>query len=90
MAGPSSLHESKGFNFKLDEVKETKPMLPIFPQTPSEVKKTVPIFALNSKGSYYVPMSLDVSLIGEQPEEACPILHPITISVNWQVSWNFS
>ena len=85
VAGSSSLYVSKGFNFKLDEGQETKPMFPIFPPTLSEVKKTVPIFALNSKGSYYVPMSLDVSLIGEQPEEACPVLHPITISVNWQV-----
>ena len=48
----------------------------------------IPIFALNSKGSYYVPMSVDVSVIHPYmnlyKEETCPVLHPVTISVNFQ------
>lgn len=49
----------------------------------------VPIFALNAKGSFYVPMSLDLSVISPYlsllSEESCAVLHPVTISVNFQV-----
>ena len=50
--------------------------------------QSIPIFALNSNGSYYVPMSVDISVIHPYmnlyKEETCPILHPVTISVNFQ------
>jgi hypothetical protein len=50
----------------------------------------VPIFALNAKGSYYVPMSVDLSVIAPfmalYTEETYSVLHPVTISVNFQVS----
>lgn len=49
----------------------------------------VPIFALNSSGSYYVPMTVDVSVISPflhlYKEKECSVLHPVTISVNFQV-----
>ena len=54
---------------------------------------SVPIFALNSRGSYYVPMTVDLSVISPfmslYREENCPILHPVTISVNFQVLLQF-
>nr|CAG4641358.1 EOG090X0J7Y [Eulimnadia texana] len=48
----------------------------------------VPIFALHPQGSYYVPLSLETSLVlpllENIPEgSAMPILHPISISVNF-------
>jgi len=50
----------------------------------------VPIFALNSSGSYYVPMTVDVSVISPflhlYKEKECSVLHPVTISVNFQTS----
>jgi len=54
----------------------------------SQQSLSVPIFALNSRGSYYVPMTVDLSVISPfmslYREESCPILHPVTISVNFQ------
>jgi len=48
----------------------------------------VPIFALSTKGSYYIPMSLDSSLLGSlQPlvltEDSSGPFHPVTISVKF-------
>ena len=52
--------------------------------------ENVPIFALHPKGTYYIPMSIELSLIGSlfNPPSADPaneeaILHPVTISVNF-------
>jgi hypothetical protein len=49
----------------------------------------VPIFALNAKGSYYVPMSVELAVIAPfmalYTEETYSVLHPVTISVNFQV-----
>jgi hypothetical protein len=59
------------------------------PTTPAP-SQTVPIFALNSKGSYYVPMSVDIGVIRPYmslyTEDSCPVLHPVTISVNFQAA----
>jgi len=58
---------------------------PTFPHPPPQ---TVPIFALNTKGSFYVPLSIDLALLApflhlfsEPPPGP---LHPITISVNFR------
>nr|CAG4642934.1 EOG090X0J7Y [Evadne anonyx] len=52
--------------------------------------ENVPIFALHPKGTYYIPMSIELALIGSlfNPPSADPateeaILHPVTISVNF-------
>ena len=52
--------------------------------------ENVPIFALHPKGTFYIPMSIELGLIGSlfNPPSADPaneeaILHPVTISVNF-------
>jgi len=57
---------------------------------PKPLCQPVPIFALNSKGSFYVPLTLDLSLLTPflpllTEEEAGPF-HPVTISVNFRTS----
>ena len=57
---------------------------------PKPLCQPVPIFALNSKGSFYVPLNLDLSLLTQflpllTEEEAGPF-HPVTISVNFRTS----
>lgn len=47
---------------------------------------TVPIFALNQNGSFYVPLTIDNALIAPIMaglSEMSPVLHPISISVNF-------
>ncbi|KAG0700244.1 Transcription factor cwo [Chionoecetes opilio] len=47
---------------------------------------TVPIFALNQNGSFYVPLTIDNSLIAPIMSgitDTSPVLHPISISVNF-------
>ena len=47
----------------------------------------VPMFALSTKGSYYIPMSLDSSLLGSFlpliTEDSIGPFHPVTISVKF-------
>jgi hypothetical protein len=66
------------------------PIHPAVCRSPSRAPPPVPIFALNAKGSYYVPMSVDLSVIAPfmalYTEETYTVLHPVTISVNFQVS----
>ena len=55
---------------------------------PKPLCQPVPIFALNSKGSFYVPLTLDLALLTPYlplltEEEAGPF-HPVTISVNFR------
>jgi len=55
---------------------------------PKPLCQPVPIFALNSKGSFYVPITLDLALLTPYlplltEEEAGPF-HPVTISVNFR------
>nr|CAG4649843.1 EOG090X0J7Y [Scapholeberis mucronata] len=51
--------------------------------------ENVPIFALHPKGAFYVPMSVELPLIqglfnsAPTSENAQPLLHPVTISVNF-------
>lgn len=57
----------------------------------SQPVENVPIFALHPKGAFYVPMSVELSLIralfnpasSTSSENAQPLLHPVTISVNF-------
>lgn len=55
----------------------------------SGVPENVPIFALHPKGAFYVPMSVELPLIQglfnlpSSTENAQPLLHPVTISVNF-------
>ncbi|XP_050716877.1 transcription factor cwo-like isoform X2 [Eriocheir sinensis] len=47
---------------------------------------TVPIFALNQNGSFYVPLTIDNALIApimSGLSDMSPVLHPISISVNF-------
>ena len=53
---------------------------------PSPAGSRVAIFALHPKGSYYVPMTLDERLVSSKLasfSDSNPILHPISISVNF-------
>jgi len=49
--------------------------------------QALPIFALNNKGSYYIPLSIDSSVIAPFlnlfSEDYAGPLHPVTISVNF-------
>lgn len=61
------------------------------PHSPPSPTPGVPIFALHSKGSYYIPLTVDHNVLtpflAELTHEANPsslVLHPVTISVNFQ------
>merc|ERR1712179_259598 len=48
----------------------------------------VPIFALNKNGSFYIPLTIDHSLIAKgmaRVIETAPVLHPVSIFVNFSV-----
>ncbi|CAL4066959.1 unnamed protein product [Meganyctiphanes norvegica] len=48
----------------------------------------VPIFALNKNGSFYIPLTIDYSLIAKGMAgviETAPVLHPVSIFVNFSV-----
>nr|CAG4640527.1 EOG090X0J7Y [Daphnia pulex] len=55
------------------------------------IMESVPIFALHPKSAFYVPMSIELSLIrtlftppsSSSDPNAQPLLHPVTISVNF-------
>ncbi|XP_064105300.1 uncharacterized protein LOC135214833 isoform X2 [Macrobrachium nipponense] len=47
---------------------------------------TIPIFALNQNGSFYVPLTIDYSLLAPAMaglSETSPVLHPVSIYVNF-------
>jgi len=74
------------------EVKPEASLLQASPPltVPKPPCQPVPIFALNSKGSFYVPLNLDLSLLTPflpllTEEDAGPF-HPVTISVNFRTS----
>ena len=55
---------------------------------PKPVCRPVPIFALDPKGSFYVPLTVDLGLLNPflhllMEEEVGPF-HPVTISVNFR------
>ena len=64
----------------------TSPLPPPIPR-PLPVGPIIPIFALSTKGSYYIPMSVDSSLLGHclplLTEESVGPFHPVTISVKF-------
>lgn len=48
----------------------------------------IPIFALHPRGTFYIPLTIDSSLVTpylEGIEEISPVLHPISICVNFSV-----
>ena len=52
----------------------------------NSLKSTVPIFAFNQSGSFYVPMSVDQSVVASaisKKPEMSPVLHPVSIYVNF-------
>ncbi|XP_018028106.1 transcription factor cwo [Hyalella azteca] len=53
------------------------------------IQTPVPIFAFNQSGSFYVPMSVDASVVASAMSikpEITPVLHPISIYVNFTPS----
>ena len=54
---------------------------------PRGQQPSIPIFALSSSGSFYVPLTVDCSVISPYmslfSEDASALLHPVTISVNF-------
>lgn len=49
----------------------------------------IPIFALHPRGTFYIPLTIDSSLVTPYLsgiEEISPVLHPISICVNFSVS----
>jgi len=68
----------------------TSPLPPPIPRPlplPLPVGPIIPIFALSTKGSYYIPMSVDSALLGPclplLTEESVGPFHPVTLSVKF-------
>lgn len=66
---------------------------PSSPSPPPQPLPGVPIFALHSKGSFYIPLTIDhhilapfLSELTSEMNLASLVLHPVTISVNFQQS----
>lgn len=65
---------------------------PSSPSPPLSITAGVPIFALHSKGSFYIPLTVDYHLLAPFLAEfhnidanmSTVVLHPVTISVNFQ------
>lgn len=59
---------------------------------PSVLPPSVPIFALHPEGAYYIPLTMDISLITpflqttSADDSKLPVLHPVSISVKFGVS----
>ncbi|XP_035207835.1 transcription factor cwo-like [Stegodyphus dumicola] len=54
-------------------------------RTPSPMQPGVPIFALHPKGTFYIPLTIDSSLLVPYMvgvDDLAPVLHPISICVN--------
>lgn len=57
-------------------------------QSPKQMVRTlVPVFALHPKGSFYIPLTLDMTLLApyfaDSEESSLSMLHPVSISVNF-------
>nr|UQF78879.1 clockwork orange [Gampsocleis gratiosa] len=73
---------------------DTTALAPLSPHKPlSNPSFGVPIFALHSKGSFYIPLTLDSDMLGPyladlghdaENHNMSMALHPVTISVNFQ------
>lgn len=81
--------------------KETPPRgdaLQVVASNASDVNFNVPIFVLHTKGSYYVPLSIDYktllpylhnyNIMEAAPSSQNIVLHPVTINVNFQPSFS--
>ena len=58
----------------------------VLPKHQDALKALVPIFAFNQSGSFYVPMFVDSSVVASAMSakpEISPVLHPISIYVNF-------
>ena len=83
---------------KTHPVYSTTEFLPVHPPAfvmPKALYQPVPIFALNTKGSFYVPLTLDLSvltpLLPSLPVDEAPNpCHPVTIQVNFRGSLDAS
>lgn len=56
------------------------------PSPSAQLRNGIPIFALHPKGTYYIPLTIDASLVSTAfvgYEDVIPILHPVSISVNF-------
>ncbi|XP_023223553.1 transcription factor cwo-like isoform X1 [Centruroides sculpturatus] len=56
------------------------------PSPSTQIRNGVPIFALHPKGTYYIPLTIDASLVSAAfigYEDIIPVLHPVSISVNF-------
>lgn len=61
------------------------------PHSPPSPTPGIPIFALHSKGSYYIPLTIDHNVLSpflpelmHEASSSSLVLHPVTISVNFQ------
>ena len=81
------------FSFQMfDQIYFLDKTYPFFFFQPPTGPSSVPIFALHPKGSYYVPLSLDYTILApylvafsaaEDRAGGSVMLHPITINVNF-------
>lgn len=87
---PRSSGSSSGYSTNGDNHPSTKggpkesPLSPYSPPSPPQ-PPGVPIFALHPKGAFYIPLTLESSLLVPYMvgiDDAPPVLHPISISVN--------
>ncbi|XP_022243354.1 transcription factor cwo-like isoform X2 [Limulus polyphemus] len=72
-SGPSS------YTSEEDIVLCSSPQLPL-------IVPSIPIFALHPKGSFYIPLTMDLALLSPlitSLDENIPVLHPVSISVNF-------
>lgn len=79
---------SNGYRDRHKSGPSTSPLPPPIPRPlPLPVGPMIPIFALSTKGSYYIPMSVDSAMMGPclplLTEEAVGPFHPVTISVKF-------
>ncbi|GIY53323.1 transcription factor cwo [Caerostris darwini] len=83
-SGPTMLKSNNGAH---------SPTLSPYPHTPdrlsnrspSPLQQGMPIFALHPKGTFYIPLTVDASLLlpcMAGLDELAPVLHPISICVN--------
>lgn len=77
--------------FSAERVKSSSPPVSGLSEKPASASHGVPIFALHDAGSFYVPLTVEASLIRPHlnfiPDTGPDtVLHPVTISVNFNQS----
>ena len=66
--------------------KEEEKLPSLIPKEANNDEPSVPIFALNQKGSFYVPLTVDYSIVApamDDMEVTSPAIHPVSIQVNF-------